>query len=117
PVPHPASRTEPVIWSALSMKGCCGLPMSQGAWPAYIAPKVLRSGIMVALQTVRRWLFYPHRDDERDVPETRSRSWTRSTLLRSRRVQRPVEAENRRRVERPAGEAGQISRAFRVAPP
>ena len=34
PVPQPASRIEPVIWSATSMNAFCGLPMSQGAWPA-----------------------------------------------------------------------------------
>ena len=34
PVPQPASRIDPVIWSATSMNACCGLPMSQGACPA-----------------------------------------------------------------------------------
>jgi hypothetical protein len=33
PVPHPASRTDPVIQSATSRNACCGLPMSHGAWP------------------------------------------------------------------------------------
>ena len=34
PVPQPASRIEPVIWSATSMIAFCGLPMSQRGWPA-----------------------------------------------------------------------------------
>src|SRR5205807_7387189 len=40
PVPQPASRTEPVIRSATSMKALCGLPISHGAWPAYRVSKV-----------------------------------------------------------------------------
>ena len=62
PVPQPASRTEPVIWSATSMKGFCGLPMSQGGWPAYRVSNMVRSGtvVMIVLQTVGRLrLFYP----------------------------------------------------------
>ena len=39
PVPQPASRTEPVIWSATSRNAFCGLPMSQGAWPARCSRK------------------------------------------------------------------------------
>src|SRR5262245_56906788 len=54
PVPQPASRTEPVIRSATSMKGFCGLPMSQGAWPAYMASKVARSGTGVMVVLLRR---------------------------------------------------------------
>ena len=33
PVPHPASRMEPVIRLATARNACCGLPMSHGAWP------------------------------------------------------------------------------------
>src|SRR5262249_61007696 len=47
PVHHPASSREPVIRSATSRKGFCGLPMSHGACPAYMASKVVRSGTVV----------------------------------------------------------------------
>jgi hypothetical protein len=47
PVPQPASRAEPVIRSATSRKGFCGLPMSQGAWAAQALSNVLRSGTVV----------------------------------------------------------------------
>ena len=44
PVPQPASRTAPVTRSATSTNAGCGLPMSQGALPAYIDSKVSRFG-------------------------------------------------------------------------
>jgi hypothetical protein len=49
PVPQPASRTDPVTRSATSTKARCGLPMSQGAFPAYIDSKVVRSGMLIVI--------------------------------------------------------------------
>ena len=53
PVPHPASRIDPVTRSATSMSAFYGLPMSQGAWPFYAESQVLRSGTGMAFVPLR----------------------------------------------------------------
>jgi hypothetical protein len=47
PVPQTASRTAPVTRSAIWMNDRYGLPMSQGAFPAWIDSKVSRLGMVL----------------------------------------------------------------------